>query len=165
MPASDERCVQSLPAYCAFWRTVHFHPCYIGGSLSLPAACDSLACLLFLAFGVYVGVCCHRSAGVHSRAVHKASMVSDFICLGLPVNKALMDGADKLYPAFSFMRRDSSEPDQISLSAITFLNRHSRAIAFILSFHPALRPIVAASIFPETSGFSFPGNLNPAWSS
>jgi hypothetical protein len=38
----------------------------------------------------------HRSPGEHSNAVHKASSVSPFICLGWLFNKALMDGADKL---------------------------------------------------------------------
>jgi hypothetical protein len=73
-----------------------------------------------------------------------------------------MEGADKLCPAFSFIRRANSEPDHIYLSAITLRNLHSKAIAFILSFHLIPHPITAVSIFPVTSVFSFQGNLIPA---
>jgi len=37
----------------------------------------------------------HKSLGVQSRAVHKASSVSAFICRGGRVISALMEGADR----------------------------------------------------------------------
>jgi hypothetical protein len=47
-------------------------------------------------FGWLGEVYTHSTLGVHSNAVHNASSVSPFICLGWLFNKALMDGADKL---------------------------------------------------------------------
>ena len=52
---------------------------------------------LALAASTYgVGVNTHKSLGVHSKAIHKASIVSAFTCLGCSFINALIDGADSL---------------------------------------------------------------------